>query len=124
MSKKKVSRKVPVGTIYINAGFNNTIITATDLAGNVLTWSSSGKMGFKNAQKNTPFASQTVSEDVSKKILENFNTKTVNIIVCGPGNGRESAIRAIQSSGLIITSISDITPTVHNGCRAPKRRRI
>jgi small subunit ribosomal protein S11 len=122
--KKSASRKVPVGVVHILAGFNNTIITVSDLAGNALCWSSSGKMKFRGAQRSTPFAAQTASEDVGKIAKDKYGMKTASVILEGPGAGRESAVRALYSVGLIITSIVDITPVVHNGCRPPKRRRV
>ena len=122
-SKKKVKKNVPAGIAYINSSFNNTIITITDLNGNTVSWSSSGNKGFKGSRKSTPFAAQLAAEEAGKKAIEH-GMKNVEVIIKGPGAGRESAIRALGSSGLNITIIKDITPIPHNGCRPPKRRRV
>lgn len=122
--RNSVNRKVSVAIVNIFAGFNNTIINISDLAGNVLCWSSAGKMKFRGAQRGTPYAAQTASEDVAKIATDKFAVKTVSIILIGPGAGREASIRGLQNIGLIITSIKDITPVLHNGCRPPKRRRV
>tara|TARA_Y100000589_G_C27076811_1_gene597853 strand:+ start:434 stop:823 length:390 start_codon:yes stop_codon:yes gene_type:complete len=122
-SKKKVKKNIPAGIAYINSSFNNTIITITDLNGNTVSWSSSGNKGFKGSRKSTPFAAQLAAEDAGKKAIEH-GMKNVEVIIKGPGAGRESAIRALGSSGLNITIIKDITPIPHNGCRPPKRRRV
>ena len=122
-SKKKVKKNVPAGIAYINSSFNNTIITITDLNGNTVSWSSSGNKGFKGSRKSTPFAAQLAAEEAGKKAMEH-GMKNVEVIIKGPGAGRESAIRALGSSGLNITIIKDITPIPHNGCRPPKRRRV
>ena len=113
-----------VGVVNINACFNNTIVSISDESGNVLAWSSSGKMKFKGAQKSTPYAAQVVVEDVSKRVIEEYGMKAVSVILCGLGAGRESAVRSLQTSGLIVSAVMDITPIVHNGCRPPKRRRV
>ena len=121
--KKKVKKNIPVGVAHVNATFNNTIITITDTKGNAIAWSSAGAEGFKGSRKSTPFAAQLAAENAGKKAKEN-GVKTLEIEVRGPGSGRESALRALQSTGFIITSIKDVTPIPHNGCRPPKRRRV
>jgi small subunit ribosomal protein S11 len=124
MAKKGKERKnVANGVAHIHASFNNTIVTITDTAGNVLTWSSAGNKGFKGSRKSTPFASQLAAESAAKKAMEH-GMKQVEVYVKGPGTGRESAIRAIQAAGLEIVAIKDVTPIPHNGCRPPKRRRV
>jgi len=123
MSKKKKLKHVSRGIVHIVATFNNTIITITDMQGNTLCWGSSGAAGFKGSKKSTPFAAQIASEQASRKALE-FGMKDVIVHVKGPGSGRESAIRAIQTAGLTISTIFDITPVPHNGCRPPKKRRV
>ena len=121
--KKKVKKNIPVGIAHVNATFNNTIITITDTKGNTISWSSVGAEGFKGSRKSTPFAAQLAAENAGKKAKDN-GVKTLEIEVRGPGSGRESALRALQSTGFIITSIKDVTPIPHNGCRPPKRRRV
>ena len=121
--KKKVKKNVQSGTAHIQATFNNTIITITDVAGNVVAWSSAGSRGFKGSRKSTPFAAQLAAQDAAKKAQDN-GMKQVGILVNGPGGGREAAIRALQASGLKVTMIQDVTPIPHNGCRPPKRRRV
>lgn len=121
--KKKIHREVPNGVAHILASFNNTIVTITDTNGAVLTWSSAGRKGFKGSRKSTPFAAQMAAEDAARRALE-FGMKTVNVLVQGPGAGRESAIRALTTAGLKIGYIRDVTPVPHNGCRPPKRRRV
>lgn len=119
-------RKVIVeafGEAHINASFNNIIISLTNNKGEVITWSSAGKMGFRGSKKNTPYAAQTAAEDVSKVALE-AGLRKVKVYVKGPGNGRESAIRTLHNSGIEVTEIIDVTPLPHNGCRPPKRRRV
>jgi small subunit ribosomal protein S11 len=124
MAKKGKERKnVAVGVAHIHASFNNTIVTITDPAGNVITWSSSGNQGFKGSRKSTPFASQLAAESAAKRAMEH-GMRQVEVFVKGPGAGRESAIRAIASAGLEIVAIKDVTPIPHNGCRPPKRRRV
>ena len=120
--KKKVKKNIPSGVAHVNATFNNTIITITDYKGNTIAWSSAGAEGFKGSRKSTPFAAQLAAESAGKKAKEN-GVKTLEIEVRGPGAGRESALRALQSTGFIITAIKDVTPIPHNGCRPPKRRR-
>ena len=121
--KKKIKKNIPVGIAHVNATFNNTIITITDTKGNTISWSSAGSEGFKGSRKSTPFAAQLAAETAGKKAQEN-GVKTIEIQVRGPGAGRESALRALQATGFIITSIKDVTPIPHNGCRPPKRRRV
>ncbi len=121
--KKKVKRNVVSGIAHIQATFNNTIVTITDKDGNVLCWSSAGESGFKGTRKGTPFAAQLASESVAKKAMS-MGMKEIDVRVKGPGPGRETAIRSLQSAGLRIKSIKDVTPIPHNGCRPPKRRRV
>ncbi|HLE40206.1 MAG TPA: 30S ribosomal protein S11 [Nitrospirota bacterium] len=124
MAKKGKERKnIASGVAHIHASFNNTIVTITDQAGNVITWSSSGNQGFKGSRKSTPFASQLAGESAAKKAMEH-GMRQVEVYVKGPGAGRESAIRSLQSAGLEISAIKDVTPIPHNGCRPPKRRRV
>lgn len=123
MAKKKKLKNITRGIAHIQASFNNTIITITDTQGNTVCWSSSGAAGFKGSKKSTPFAAQRASEMVAKKAMEN-GLKEVEVFINGPGSGRESSIRALQAAGLRVTAIRDITPLPHNGCRAPKRRRV
>ena len=122
-SKSKSKRKVTSGIAHIVSSFNNTIITISDDNGNALAWSSSGHKGFKCSRKSTPFAAQIAAEDVGNKAKE-YGIKTLRVEVTGPGSGRESALRSLQSIGYIITSIKDVTPIPHNGCRPRKRRRV
>lgn len=122
-TKKKIKKNVPFGIAHINSTFNNTIITITDTTGNTVSWSSSGNKGFKGSRKSTPFAAQLAAEEAGKKAIEH-GMKNIEIIIKGPGNGRESAIRALGSTGLNITVIKDVTPIPHNGCRPSKRRRV
>lgn len=121
--KKKDRKNVPMGVAHVNASFNNTIITITDPFGNTIAWSSSGANGFKGSRKSTPYASQVAAEVAGKKAMEH-GMRTVEVLVKGPGAGRESALRALGAVGLNVTSIKDITPVPHNGCRPPKRRRV
>lgn len=122
--KKKSARKnVPVGIAHINATFNNTIVTLTDVTGQVLSWSSAGCGGFKGSRKSTPFAAQVAAEAAARKAMEH-GVRTVSVLIRGPGAGRESALRALAQSGLNISTIRDITSVPHNGCRPRKRRRI
>ena len=122
-SKKKVKKNIPFGVAHINSTFNNTIITITDTTGNTVSWSSSGNKGFKGSRKSTPFAAPLAAEEAGKKAIEH-GMKNIEIIIKGPGNGRESAIRALGSTGLNITVIKDVTPIPHNGCRPSKKRRV
>ena len=121
--KRRVKKNVEAGIAHIRSTFNNTIVTITDEFGNALSWSSAGALGFKGSKKSTPFAAQMASETASKAAMEH-GLKTVEVTVKGPGAGREAAIRALQSAGLEITAIKDVTPVPHNGCRPPKRRRV
>ncbi len=122
-TKKKVKKNIVSGVAHINSTFNNTIITITDNTGNTVSWSSSGNKGFKGSRKSTPFAAQLAAEEAGKKAIEH-GMKNIEVVVKGPGNGRESAIRALNSTGLNISFIKDITPIPHNGCRPSKRRRV
>lgn len=121
--KKKDKRVVAHANAYVNATFNNTLITITDPEGNVIGWSSAGKLGFKGSRKGTPFAAQVAGRDAGSVARDN-GVRTVDVLVKGPGGGRESAIRALQSTGIEVKSIRDITPIPHNGCRPRKRRRV
>ena len=121
--KKKARKNIQSGIAHIQATFNNTIITITDVNGATVSWSSAGARGFKHSRKSTPFAAQVAAEDAARKAVEH-GMKTVTVFLKGPGAGRESALRALQSAGLKITLIRDVTPIPHNGCRPPKRRRV
>lgn len=122
--RKKSSKKgVSSGNVYVQASFNNTIVTITDQMGNVVCWSTAGAKGFRGSRKNTPFAAQVAAEDAARKAAD-AGMRTVQVFVCGPGAGRESTLRAIQSAGLRVSFIKDTTPIPHNGCRPPKRRRV
>ncbi len=116
-------KNITTGVVHVNASFNNTMITVSDEQGNTVSWSSSGTMGFKGSRKSTPYAAQLAAEDAAKKAMEH-GLKTVNVEVMGPGTGRESALRALQSVGLTVNMIRDVTPIPHNGCRPRKRRRV
>ena len=121
--KIKGAKHVPLGIVFIRATFNNTIVSITDMKGNVLAWSTSGRSGFKGSRKSTAFAATMAAQDAARQAL-NYGLQEVEVRVQGPGAGRESAIRAVQAAGIAISAIKDITPTPHNGCRAPKRRRV
>jgi len=121
--KKKVRKNIGIGVVHINATFNNTIVTVTDVSGNVLAWSTSGAKGFKGSRKSTPFAAQIAAEDAVRKAMEH-GLRSVTVLVKGPGAGRESALRAIANTGVRVTYIRDVTPIPHNGCRPPKKRRV
>ncbi len=121
--KKKVKRNVPNGNVYIQASFNNTIITFTDPQGGVIAWSTAGASGFKGSRKGTPFAAQLAAETAGKKALD-AGMRNVNVFVCGPGGGRESSLRVLNTLGFKIGTVRDITPIPHNGCRPAKRRRV
>lgn len=121
--KKKEKRVVLNGVVYIQATFNNTIVSITDTQGNLVCWSSAGSLGFKGSRKGTPFAAQQASQSAASRARES-GMKTIDVLVKGPGSGRESAIRALQIAGLEVKSIKDVTPIPHNGCRPPKRRRV
>src|SRR5436309_292935 len=121
--RKKEKKNVVQGVAHVAATFNNTIVTITDTAGNTISWSSAGMMGFKGSRKSTPYAAQMAAEDAGRKAAEH-GVKTLEVNVSGPGSGRESALRALQAVGMTITTIRDVTPIPHNGCRPPKRRRV
>ncbi|HMV12043.1 MAG: 30S ribosomal protein S11 [Nitrosomonas sp.] len=121
--KKKIKKNVVEGIAHIHASFNNTIVTITDRQGNALSWATAGGAGFKGSRKSTPFAAQVAAENASKIALE-YGVKNLEVRVKGPGPGRDSAVRSLNAAGFKISSISDVTPVPHNGCRAPKRRRI
>ncbi len=121
--KKKEKRNIPVGKAYIQATFNNTIVTLADPQGNVLATTSSGNAGFKGSRKGTPYAAQMAAQNCAKKAMES-GLRQIEVFVKGPGSGREAAIRSLQAAGLVVTGIRDVTPIPHNGCRAPKRRRV
>jgi len=121
--KRKERKNITNGIAHVNSTFNNTIITIADVQGNTISWSTAGAMGFKGSRKSTPYAAQIASEDAGKKAMEH-GIKTLEVEVKGPGSGRESALRALMALGIAITSIRDVTPIPHNGCRAPKRRRV
>ena len=124
VTKRRRERKnIEKGSAHIRSSFNNTIVTLTDTNGNALAWASAGEMGFRGSRKSTPYAAQTAAETAAKAAMEH-GLKTVEVFVKGPGQGRESAIRALQTAGLEIVSIKDVTPIPHNGCRPPKRRRV
>jgi small subunit ribosomal protein S11 len=122
-TKKKIKRTVSTGIVHIQSTFNNTIVTITDNEGNVIIWSSAGIKGFKGSKKGTPFAAQLAAEDATRKAMD-LGMKSIIVYVKGPGAGRESAIRAIQGTGIKILAIKDVTPIPHNGCRPPKKRRV
>jgi small subunit ribosomal protein S11 len=122
-SKKRVVKVEPVGQAHVHASFNNIIVTMTNVAGQVISWSSAGKMGFRGSKKNTPYAAQTAAADCAK-VAYDAGLRKVKVFVKGPGSGRESAIRTIHSTGIEVSEIVDITPMPHNGCRPPKRRRV
>src|SRR5215203_3859440 len=121
--KKRERKNITSGVAHVNASFNNTMITITDAQGNAISWSSAGTMGFKGSRKSTPYAAQVAAEDAGKKAMEH-GVKTLEVNVAGPGWGRESALRALQSVGFTVTTIHDTTAVPHNGCRPPKRRRV
>ena len=122
-TKKKVKKNVQSGIAHIRSTFNNTIVTITDVSGNVVAWSSAGVRGFKGSRKSTPFAAQLAAEDAAKKAMDH-GMRSISVFVKGPGAGRESALRALQQAGFKIALIRDVTPIPHNGCRPPKRRRV
>ena len=122
-TRKKVKKQVAEGVVHIHASFNNTIITITDRQGNALSWATAGGSGFRGSRKSTPFAAQVASERAATAALE-FGLKSVDVMVKGPGPGRESAVRALNAVGLNVTNITDVTPIPHNGCRPPKKRRV
>ncbi len=121
--RRREKKNITNGVVHVNASFNNTVVTITDEQGNAVAWSTSGHMGFRGSRKSTPFAAQMAAEDAAKKAMEH-GLKNVDVLVRGPGSGRESALRALQSAGLTVTTIRDVTPIPHNGCRPRKRRRV
>ena len=121
--KRKERKNITNGVAHVNASFNNTMITITDAQGNTISWSSAGSLGFKGSRKSTPYAAQVAAEDAARKAAEH-GMRTLEVEVSGPGSGRESALRALQSAGFTVTSIRDVTPIPHNGCRPRKRRRV
>ena len=121
--RRRERKSIPRGQAHIQATFNNTIVTLTDPNGNVISWGSAGGQGFKGSRKSTPYAAQVTAESAARKAMEH-GLKQIEVYVKGPGSGREAAIRSLQSTGLNITSITDVTPILHNGCRPPKRRRV
>ena len=123
IKKRRERKNIEKGAAHISSTFNNTIITITDVEGNAISWASAGELGFKGSRKSTPFAAQSASETAAKAAMEH-GLKTVEVFIKGPGAGRESAIRALETVGLQITMIKDVTPVPHNGCRPPKRRRV
>ena len=122
-ARRKERKNITSGVAHVNASFNNTTITITDAQGNTISWSSAGMMGFKGSRKSTPYAAQMAAEDAGKKASEH-GVRTLEVNISGPGSGRESALRALQAAGMTITTIRDVTPIPHNGCRPPKRRRV
>ena len=122
-ARRRERKSIPVGRAYIQSTFNNTMVTLTDLQGNVIAWGSSGTAGFKGSRKGTPYAAQLAARDAARRAMEH-GLRQIEVYVKGPGSGREAAIRSLQSSGLYITGIRDVTSIPHNGCRAPKRRRV
>jgi small subunit ribosomal protein S11 len=121
--RRRERKNISSGVAHVNASFNNTMITITDAQGNTISWSSAGLMGFKGSRKSTPYAAQVAAEDAARKASEH-GVRTIDVEVCGPGSGRESALRALQAAGFLVTSIRDVTPIAHNGCRPRKRRRV
>jgi small subunit ribosomal protein S11 len=121
--RRRERKNISSGVVHVNASFNNTMVTITDAQGNTISWSSAGMMGFKGSRKSTPYAAQVAAEDAAKKAAEH-GVRTVEVEVTGPGSGRESALRALSASGFTVTSIRDVTPIAHNGCRPRKRRRV
>ena len=121
--KKRVSKNIDKGQVHIKSSFNNTLVTFTDMQGNAISWASSGKFGLRGSKRSTPFAAQQSVEDAAKVAIDN-GIKSVEVYVKGPGNGREAAIRSLQTMGIAVTLIKDVSPSAHNGCRPPKRRRV
>ena len=124
IKRRRERKNVEKGAAHIRSSFNNTMVTITDLNGNALSWASSGGLGFRGSRKSTPFAAQTAAETAAKAAIDNCGLKSVEVFVKGPGQGREAAIRALQTAGLEVVMIKDVTPIPHNGCRPPKRRRV
>ena len=123
IKRRRERKNIEKGAVHIQATFNNTIVTVSDAFGNTISWASAGELGFRGSRKSTPFAAQSAAETAAKAAME-YGLKTVEVYVKGPGAGREAAIRALQSAGLDVTMIKDVTPIPHNGCRPPKRRRV
>ena len=124
IKRRRERKNVETGQVHIRSSFNNTMVTITDLEGNALSWASSGGLGFRGSRKSTPFAAQTAAETAAKAAIDACGLKSVEVYVKGPGQGREAAIRALQTAGLEVVMIKDVTPIPHNGCRPPKRRRV
>ncbi len=124
VKRRRERKNIEKGAVHIRSSFNNTMVTVTDLQGNAISWASSGGLGFRGSRKSTPYAAQMCAETAAKAAIEVCGLKTVEVYVKGPGQGREAAIRALQSAGLEVVSIRDVTPIPHNGCRPPKRRRV
>ena len=124
IKRRRERKNVEKGAAHIRSSFNNTMVTITDLNGNALSWASSGGLGFRGSRKSTPFAAQTAAETAAKAAIDTYGLKSVEVFVKGPGQGREAAIRALQTAGLEVVMIKDVTPIPHNGCRPPKRRRV
>ena len=122
-TKKKTKKNITAGQAHVNSSFNNTLITITDAQGNAVSWSSAGMMGFRGSRKSTPYAAQIAAEDAGKKAQEH-GMKELDVLVRGPGSGRDSVVRAFQAAGFAITALRDVTPLPHNGCRPPKKRRV
>nr|YP_009568023.1 ribosomal protein S11 [Fallopia multiflora]QBE85870.1 ribosomal protein S11 [Fallopia multiflora]URQ18922.1 ribosomal protein S11 [Fallopia multiflora]WLS50946.1 ribosomal protein S11 [Fallopia multiflora var. ciliinervis] len=123
INSRKSARKIPKGVIYVQAGFNNTIVTVTDIRGRVVSWASAGTCGFKGAKRGTPFAAQTAAGNAIRKVVEQ-GMQRAEVMIKGPGLGRDAALRAIRRSGILLSFIRDVTPMPHNGCRPPKKRRV
>ena len=124
IKRRRERKNIEKGAAHIRSSFNNTMVTITDLEGNALSWASSGGLGFRGSRKSTPFAAQSAAETAAKAAIDGYSLKSVEVYVKGPGQGREAAIRALQSAGLEVVMIKDVTPIPHNGCRPPKRRRV
>jgi len=122
-TRRRERKNIPVGRAYIQSTFNNTVITLTDLNGNVISWASAGTVGFKGSRKSTPYAAQVAADNAARRAMDH-GLRQVEVLVRGPGSGREAAIRSLQGAGLQVSSIRDVTPIPHNGCRPPKRRRV
>ena len=122
-TRKRERKNIPVGRAYVQSSFNNTVITLTDLNGNVISWASAGTVGFKGSRKSTPYAAQVAADNAARRAMDH-GLRQVEVLVRGPGSGREAAIRSLQGAGLQVSSIRDVTPIPHNGCRPPKRRRV
>ena len=123
-TRRRERKNIEKGQVHISSSFNNTMVTVTDMQGNALSWASSGGLGFRGSRKSTPFAAQTAAETAAKAAIDSCGLKSVEVYVKGPGQGREAAIRALQTAGLEVVMIKDVTPIPHNGCRPPKRRRV